>query len=362
MGSDVAVDMTDSTADSLPAALEVLRKALEKTTINHSADTMHRREKGTKEVVGKLTAFKKWWVVSTHEETAMVEKRRGKHSWQAKIVHFFHAPKVQVFFITLLVLDVMIVFVELFVDAEFPRCDIIVRDATSCCNASDTLTGSHRRLLEEDFFEYGHRFLASASSSASGSASGSSDSGHHGHHAMCEPYTIGLKADCDAHQHEAVHQLHDALYIISVTILSAFALELLLLFAALDRQFFHNLLYLVDALVVSSSLSLEIVLKTTPAGELSHALILARLWRFMRVAHGLVVSSTEAGEVGEGGHEEVGVHGHHDGIQKAMADVLRLMGHGEATPGHDANAATSTSSSTTRVSPNAPGLVVSDMT
>ena len=243
--------------------------------------------------------LKSWWVLSAHEELHTLEERRGEDSWRVKLVHFFHSNRVQVFFIVLLVLDVIIVFVELFIDAEYPKCHIVIRDATSCCDASayGSSSGSSGRML--------------AGSSGSGSG-----------HGLCEGYTEStVPADCDSHQHETVHTVHEALYISSVTILSAFALELLLLLVALDLQFFHNLLYILDFFVVYASLALEVALHNvnTTGGDLAGALVLARVWRFMRVAHGLATVTHEAGHVT---HE---VHGAHEEATHALGEVRDVV-------------------------------------
>ena len=180
-----------------------------------------------------------WWVVSADAELETLVKRRGESSWRTSIVKFFHRHPVQVFFIVLLLLDVVIVFIELFIDAEFPRCSLIIRDATSCCPALPSDHGSvdakgHSRL----------RFLASGSSDAQGSMADGSGSGDgSGHGSLCPvEHVIGAAAGCDAHQHAEVHAAHEALFAASVAILSGFALELCLLLIALDLQFFHNML------------------------------------------------------------------------------------------------------------------------
>ena len=62
------------------------------------------------------------------------------------------------------------------------------------------------------------------------------------------------------------------------------------------------------------------VLRATAAGELSGALILARLWRFVRVAHGVATSTHEAAH---GGHADQ-MHG---AIEKLRERIAELEGH-----------------------------------
>lgn len=281
--------------DAHSAAILKLKKAMSKLAKPAQAAAKvvikHRRESHA-----LLTS---WWVLSAHDEMKTLEARRGTDSWRVTLVKFFHRHRVQIFFIVLLILDVIIVFVELFIDAEFPRCHIIIRDATSCCDADSS---AHLRML------------------ASGSGSGA------GHHALCEGYVeSAVPADCDAHKHETVHTVHEALYISSVSILSAFAIELLLLLGALDLQFFHNLLYVIDFLVVYASLALEVSLHnlSTAGGELAGALVLARIWRFMRIAHGLATVTHEAQHVTHETHHEAHEEASHalGAVQEALAQL-----------------------------------------
>ena len=88
---------------------------------------------------------------------------------------------------------------EVFLDAEFPRCDKVVRDAISCKNATD-----HAEAADAH-----HRQLA-------------------GGHSLCEPGTVEshVKAGCDGHKWAAAHTAHSVLLWTSVSILALFFLEL----------------------------------------------------------------------------------------------------------------------------------------
>ena len=227
-----------------------------------------------------------WWDATAHEELHELTQRCGATSWKARVVTFIHKERVQLVLIVLLLIDVGVIFVELFIDAEYPKCHIIRRDATSCCPTTVNSSSDY------------HRLLAGGSDSGSGSGDGGS------HHAICEEQRgfgyedSGTTAACDEHRHATVHILHEVLFGISVSVLSIFLIELLVLLVALGSRFFHNPWYLLDSIVVSSSLVLECVLKATSAGELAGALIFARCWRFVRVAHGVYASTHEA-EAGE---------------------------------------------------------------
>ena len=195
--------------------------------------------------------------LSAEQELEGVVQRHGEHSWQHRMVGIIQSHRAQVIIVTLLVLDVIIVFIELYIDAEFPACSLIVRDAVSCCPvASSSDHGS------SSLDHHTHRLLLG---SASGSGSGSGDS--HSHHTLCESPlvdSLAFAAGCDSHKWASVHTAHTALFACSVAILSAFQLELLSLLAALGLSFFRNPLYAIDLLVVATSLCLELVL--VPAG------------------------------------------------------------------------------------------------
>jgi hypothetical protein len=62
-----------------------------------------------------------------------VKRYQGHDSWRYKIVKFIHSKKVQYILMSLLLLDVIILFVEMFLLATFPMCNLIERDGLSCC-------------------------------------------------------------------------------------------------------------------------------------------------------------------------------------------------------------------------------------
>lgn len=223
-----------------------------------------------------------FWL-SAEQEREHVAEKCGERSWQHTLVGMVQSQRAQVIIITLLVLDVLIIFAELFIDAEWPSCRIIERDGISCCPSP---IGDHRLLA----------------------SSGGSD---HSHHSLCAaPLLDSLDhaIGCDAHKWEAVHSAHQALFACSVAILSAFELELLSLVAAIGVAFFRNPLYVLDLFVVTTSLSLELVfhyLGHATLSELVGLLVLGRVWRFLRIAHGLMVSMHE---IGHHHMEELEIH------------------------------------------------------
>ena len=74
----------------------------------------------------------KWWLTNTLMYRA-VELRNGKDSWEAKAVRWLQSRCVQITLIVLLLLDVLIVFAELFLETEHPSCKTMRKHSYSCC-------------------------------------------------------------------------------------------------------------------------------------------------------------------------------------------------------------------------------------
>ncbi|KAG0607017.1 hypothetical protein M758_9G186200 [Ceratodon purpureus] len=81
-------------------------------------------------------------------------------------------------------------------------------------------------------------------------------------------------------------------YWISIVILAVLMLNVFALIVANGRSFFGNPLYLLDLVVVSTALGLEILLDADTAG----LIIILTLWRIVRVAHGIFEVTDEAWE------------------------------------------------------------------
>jgi hypothetical protein len=81
-------------------------------------------------------------------------------------------------------------------------------------------------------------------------------------------------------------------YWISIVILVILMVNVLALVVANGTAFFRNPLYLLDFVVVSTALGLEIMLDADTAG----LIIILTLWRIVRVAHGIFEVTDEAWE------------------------------------------------------------------
>jgi len=107
---------------------------------------------------------------------------------------------------------------------------------------------------------------------------------------------------CDVHKWDTPHAIHKALVCVSITVLSLFELELLLLFVALGpKRFRENLLYVSDVALVTVALTLEILLYSfmrwhNLAEEINGIVILGRLWRLIRIGHSIYASNYGAAQ------------------------------------------------------------------
>jgi hypothetical protein len=161
-------------------------------------------------------------------------------------------------------------------DAFFPLSAFVKRDAISCCPSGSSVAYDAAK-------EYGQRLL--------GPGGGSTE--------ICA-YPLeetDYKAGYDYNKYPVIHVAHKALYSLTLIILSSFLLELSALVYLLGpKQFCKQVTYVVDLIVVSMSFSLEILMKHASKDVLSvlpGILIIFRLWRFVRIGHGLVSTTYE---------------------------------------------------------------------
>jgi len=83
----------------------------------------------------------------------------------------------------------------------------------------------------------------------------------------------------------------------TISILSIFLTELCVLIVVLGpRTFFHHFFYVLDLFVVTSSFVLEIIffaLDEEVLESLVGLIVIFRVWRFVRIGHGLVEATVE---------------------------------------------------------------------
>lgn len=229
-------------------------------------------------------------IPTNEEERHHLEQMHGCDSWQCKIMRVLHSKHAQYTLMALLLLDVIILFVELFLSAHYPLCTFVIRDAISCCPVHNE-TGTYLSFTESDVYPTcaakivteedvigRFRYLTEDKKDSS----------------ICEAgyETYSCPAACDEHKYETVHHVETALFYCTVLILCIFLVELMLVMICLKPTlFFRKGFYVLDLFVVLTSLVLELFFHMNTNESIQNlvgAIILARLWRFVRIGHGLV--------------------------------------------------------------------------
>ena len=150
----------------------------------------------------------------------------------------------------------------------------MIRDAISCCPPEPGYTSTAAK-------DEAHRFLGGGGGEICAYPLEETD------------YTAGY----DYNKYPGIHVAHVALFSTTIVILASFLVELVALVYLLGpKQFCKQWAYVLDLLVVSVSLALEILLKFASKDVLSvipSILIIFRVWRFIRIGHGLVASTYE---------------------------------------------------------------------
>lgn len=113
-------------------------------------------------------------------------------------------------------------------------------------------------------------------------------------------------------------------YWTSIVILVILMLNVLGLIVAFGRSFFLHPLYVLDLVVVSTALGLEVLLDADTAG----LIIILTLWRIVRVAHGIFEVTDEAWEksIRELETQVKGVQDAYERAQEALQEKNRELG------------------------------------
>lgn len=212
-----------------------------------------------------------WGVPTNHQAKMHTKETVGHESWEYRALHFLHKHSVQAFFSFLLLVDVLLLFTELILLSIYPSCDLVERDAVSCCPAPHN---------------YGKNDLIRIL--------GTDDEHHGDSHLECdaglEPYEE-YEATCDDHKWSTVHNAEHGIFILTMIILSLFFLQLCIEIIALKpKVFFRQFFYALDFFIITMSIVLEAVfhaLKSDISQSAGGLLIIVRLWRFLRIGHGI---------------------------------------------------------------------------
>jgi hypothetical protein len=82
---------------------------------------------------------------------------------------------------------------------------------------------------------------------------------------------------------DAVHDAHIYIAYLSLTILSTFMVENIMLMICMGKRFFKSWMSLLDVFIIATSIVLEVIFISDPEDG---ALAVARTWRFARIYHG----------------------------------------------------------------------------
>ena len=279
----------ESTNDENLAAAETAVKFTDDTTTSFDIDNVSSKRQQYSQTTFQQRAGRRrgigrgFSIPSTIDEINHAESKWPEESWQLKALTICNSHIVQKILVVLLLFDVLILFTELAIDVFFPYCMYVVRDAISCCPA-DSSSNKVDGLVDDGGSDV-HRLLAA----------------DNGHDNVCIYPLIETtyQAGCDDHKWHGVHVAHEVLFWMTIVILITFEFELLLMLYLLGKKFWSSCFYVVDFFIVSISLILELLFHWANMYEyevLPGVLIFFRLWRFVRIGHGLVASTYEIEE------------------------------------------------------------------
>ncbi|KAL6076891.1 hypothetical protein QOT17_002586 [Balamuthia mandrillaris] len=103
-----------------------------------------------------------------------------------------------------------------------------------------------------------------------------------------------MEASCESGKEKSDHTFHiieQVLRYVTLSILSIFAFELLLLLLALGLDFLKHPLYIVEVAIIATAFVLEIGLRHLQA--ISGLLVIFRLWRLLRLVHGVITAQQD---------------------------------------------------------------------
>jgi hypothetical protein len=222
----------------------------------------------------------------------------GQQSWQFRYLSWLHSKPVQTTLMLLLIADVLILFSESFLHAQYPPCHIIERDGISCCNPFNhsAATAHEKRWLQS--------FLLDSERREEEKEHDSHENGTNTHDLECpRPDQVPMvpsslyPVTCDEHKWHVIHVVEQVFFVCTILILTTFLVELTVTMIALTPVvFFRQFFYVLDLFIIFTSLVLELTfyaLNDTAAQTVAGLLVISRLWRFIRIGHGIVSVSHE---------------------------------------------------------------------
>jgi len=165
-----------------------------------------------------------------------------KSEIRSTMIRWLHSRNTQFTLVGLLLFDVTLLFITVFLDAHFPTCKNILSDL-QCVSETDSSV------------------------------------------------LAGAEVDCSSSRPYGVKSTLGILYVASLMVLIIFEIEINLMIVTLGPlQWLRNISYIFDWSIITMSLVLEILLHETEDQSISGALIFARVWRLIRIGHGLFLT------------------------------------------------------------------------
>lgn len=221
---------------------------------------------------------RKFGIPSRASVRAFKKEKHAEGSLIDRMHNFFDHPRVHIALNALLIADVIIIFAELFLMTEFPKCVYIERDCLACCPLSGNDTAGDDQNAE--------RLLAGGG--------GKGDD-----YSVCyDGYAATGTPACDDYKYENIYQIKTILFWITIGILSLFFIEGIVEMLTLGREYWKQTFLVLDFVVITISLLLELVFHYVISAkhdleEIAALLVLIRLWRFVRIGHGVVEVASE---------------------------------------------------------------------
>lgn len=251
--------------------------------------------------------------------------RDGEQSWSAQLAAILQGRCVQLLLVALLLIDVGLVFGEIFLEAYYPSCRAVRRSAVSCCPADPIAPASAIHAI------HGEGTLLEVAIHGLTTAFG--DPGYlNALHAQdaCVPPLVSTAHEIGCEVNPFWHAVHVSFSVLSFLILAVFSAEIGLLLATFRELSLRSAGILLDVVVVSLAMYLQWEVLKVELGaldpdeswsgkQLTTLVLLFRFVRFVRVYHGISSS------IHQQQHQQM--HALKEGIGKLDTAVGALVAH-----------------------------------
>ena len=306
------------------------RQLTHRPSLHHYTATTGSGKSGIKKLL-KLKNELNFIIPTIQIEKQHVEEKHGKNSWQNSVQEFLHQHWFQRFLMLLLFVDVVILFIEIFLSASYPTCNLIIRDCINCCPtittildtvaqaaattvaATTTTANDEGGAQEEDDptrLLLVQRYLEVDDEQQHGSFCDIDGTGSY-------EENLDISSSCDPYKYENIHEIEGILFYMTITILSIFLIELNIQMIVIGPIIFLKQgFFTLDYIIVVISFILEMSKKflwekeaseevdgdmggddghdeTIMVASMIEIIIFTRIWRFVRIGHGIAEITVE---------------------------------------------------------------------